>query len=115
MGVHAVHTVLLCRLDLGRRHTMYGSRAQAIQPSKELAAQIPPECHTGMVSYGSGQSTAGAFYIVRREHAYRIVPECYLLAQESPKVWPGSGASEGKSFIVVDCMSVFIFILILFH
>jgi hypothetical protein len=48
-GVHAVHTVLLCRLDLGRRHTLYGSRAQAFKPTRELAAQIPPECHTGMV------------------------------------------------------------------
>jgi hypothetical protein len=102
VGAHAVHTVLLCRLDLGRRHTMYGSRSQALQPSKELAAQIPPECHTGMVSYSNhgksdaGGGTAGAFYIVRREHAYRIVPECYLLAQESPRVWPGTTKDDKK-------------------
>ena len=94
LGPHAVHTVLLCRLDLGRRHTLYGNRSQALSPSKELAAQIPPECHTGMVSYGGGQSTAGAFYIVRKEHAHRIVPECYLLSQESPHVWPGKNLNE---------------------
>ena len=41
LGPHAVHTVLLCRLDLGRRHTLYGNRSQALSPSKELAAQIP--------------------------------------------------------------------------
>ena len=62
-GVHAVHTVLLCRLDLGRRHTLYGSRAQAFKPTRELAAQIPPECHTGMVSYGGGQTTAGKKFL----------------------------------------------------
>jgi hypothetical protein len=50
-----------------------------------------------MVSYGGGQSTAGAFYIVRRDHAHRIVPECYLLSQESPKQWPGSDKSSSKS------------------
>jgi hypothetical protein len=100
LGAHAVHTVLLCRLELGRRHTMYGNRTQAMQPSKELAAQIPPECHTGMVSYSSTNKneggTAGAFYIVRREHAHRIVPECYLLAQESPRVWPGTVGKDAK-------------------
>ena len=47
-----------------------------------------------MVSYGGGQSTAGAFYIVRKEHAHRIVPECYLLSQESPHVWPGKNLNE---------------------
>jgi hypothetical protein len=91
-GNHAVHAVLLCRLDLGRRHTLYGSRAQALAPSKELAAQIPPECHTGMVSYGGGAAASGngAFYLVRQEHAHRIIPECYVLAQEAPRKWPGS-------------------------
>ena len=103
-GDHAVHTVLLCRLDLGRRHTLYGSRAQALAPSKELAAQIPPECHTGMVSYGSGGSNGnGAFYLVRPEHAHRIVPECYVLAQESPRTWPGTIRGNDSS---VDVLSL---------
>lgn len=88
VGPHAVHTVLLCRVALGRVHTLYGTRAQGINPSRELAAQIPPECQAGQVNYGSGQS-AGAFYLMRQDSAPRIFPECYLLVQESPKKWPG--------------------------
>ena len=35
--------------------------------------------------------------MVRAEHAQRIVPECYLLAQESPRKWPGSGSLDDGS------------------
>ena len=45
--------------------------------------------------------TVSCTHIPRRvfpsdQHAHRIVPECYLLAQESPRVWPGTVGKDAK-------------------
>ena len=89
-----VYVALLCRVALGQRHTLYGTRGQAVAPPSDLISQLPSECHTGQVNYGTGNS-AGAYYVVRPEHAVRIVPESFLLVQELPKTQPGGISLTG--------------------
>lgn len=79
---------LLCRVAVGQKHVLYGTRGQAVDPPADLLGQMPPDSHSGQVNYGSGNN-AGAFYIMPSQYASRIVPETFLLVQDTPKVSPG--------------------------
>jgi len=89
-----IYVALLCRVALGQRHTLYGTRGQAVDPPSDLLEQIPPECHTGQVNYGTGNN-AGAYYVIRPEHSMRAVPESFLLVQELQKTQPGGISLTG--------------------
>jgi hypothetical protein len=89
-----VYVALLCRVAIGQRHTLYGTRSQALDPPADLLSQLPPESHSGQVNYGSG-SGAGAYYVIRPEHAARIIPESFLLIQEVPKKRAGGVSLTG--------------------
>ena len=93
-----IYVALLCRVALGQRHTLYGTRGQAVDPPSDLLEQIPPECHTGQVNYGTGNN-AGAYYVIRPEHSMRAVPESFLLVQELPKTQPGRNQFENHKGI----------------
>ena len=94
------------RVAPGSRHTIYGSQEQAVKTlapatgkfyyGRRLLAQVPAECHSGQINYGLARRRC--IFVMQSSKAYagRILPECLVLAQESPKTWPGGVQLSGQ-------------------